>query len=83
MSYSGGKLSITTIKSIESYYGSMQRMDGGRTRAYHDKFRSFVDDCYFKVWVKESNSGLTKEFKVRFDDAVVTGVNMSNGEISF
>lgn len=83
VSYSGGKLSITTIKSIESYYGSMQRMDGGRTRAYHDKFRSFVDDCYFKVWVKESNSGLTKEFNVRFDDAVVTGVNMSNGEISF
>lgn len=83
VSYSGGKLSITTIKSIESYYGSMQRMDGGRTRAYHDKFRSFVDDCYFKVWLKESNSGLTKEFNVRFDDAVVTGVNMSNGEISF
>ena len=83
VSYSGGKLSITTIKSIESYYGSMQRMDGGRTRAYRDKFRSFVDDCYFKVWVKESNSGLTKEFNVRFDDAVVTGVNMSNGEISF
>ena len=83
VSYSGGKLSITTIKSIESYYGSVQRMDGGRTRAYHDKFRSFVDDCYFKVWVKESNSGLTKEFKVRFDDGVVTGVNMSNGEMSF
>ena len=83
VSYSAGKLSITTIKSIESYYGSMKRMDGGRTRAYEDKFRSFVDDCYFKVWVKESNSGLTKEFKVRFDDAVVTGVNMSNGEISF
>ncbi len=83
VSYSAGKLSITTIKSIESYYSSVQRMDGGRTRAYHDKFRSFVDDCYFKVWVKESNSGLTKEFKVRFDDGVVTGVNMSNGELSF
>lgn len=83
VSYSAGKLSITTIKSIESYYSSVQRMDGGRTRAYHDKFRSFVDDCYFKVWVKESTSGLTKEFKVRFDDGVVTGVNMSNGEMSF
>lgn len=83
VSYSAGNLSITTIKSIESYYGSTQRMDAGRTTAYHDKFRSFVDDCYFKVWVKESNSGLTKEFKVRFDDGVVTGVNMSNGEMSF
>ena len=83
VSYSAGKLSITTIKSIESYYSSVQRMDGGRTRAYHDKFRSYVDDCYFKVWIKENTSGLTKEFNVRFDDAVVTGVNMSNGEISF
>lgn len=81
--YSQGKLTITTIKSIESYYASTERMDSGRTRAYHDKFRSFVDDCYFKVWVTESTSGLTKEFKVRFDDAVVTGVNMSNGELSF
>ena len=83
VSYSAGTLSITTIKSIESYYGSTQRMDAGRTTAYHDKFRSYVDDCYFKVWVKESNSGLTKEFNVRFDDAVVTGVNMSDGEMSF
>ena len=83
VSYSAGKLSITTIKSIESYYSSVQRMDGGRTRAYHDKFRSYVDDCYFKVWIKENTSGLTKEFNVRFDDAVVTGVNMNNVELSF
>ena len=58
-------------------------MDGGRTRAYHDNFRSYVDDCYFKVWIKENTSGLTKEFNVRFDDAVVTGVNMNNVELSF
>lgn len=83
VSYSAGKLSVTTIKSIESYYSSIQRMDGGRTRAYHDKFRSYVDDCYFKVWIKENTSGLTKEFNVRFDDAVVTGVNMNNVELSF
>ncbi len=83
VSYSAGKLSITTIKSIESYYSSVQRMDGGRTRAYHDKFRSYIDDCYFKVWIKENTSGLTKEFNVRFDDAVVTGVNMNNVELSF
>ena len=78
VSYSAVKLSITTIKSIESYYSSVQRMDGGRTRAYHDKFRSYVDDCYFKVWIKENTSGLTKEFNERFDDAVVTAVNMNN-----
>lgn len=83
VSYSAGTLSVTTIKSIESYYASVERLDSGRTRAYNDKFRSFVDDCYFKVWVKENNSGLTKEFNVRFDDAVVTGVNMSDGEMSF
>lgn len=83
VSYSQGKLSVTTIKSIESYYSSVQRMDGGRTRAYHDKFRSFVDDCYFKVWIKENTSGLTKEFKVRFDDKVVTGVNVSDSEMAF
>lgn len=83
VSYSQGKLSITTIKSIESYYASVQRMDGGRTRAYTDKFRSYVDDCYFKVWITESTSGLTKEFIVRFDDKVVTGVNVSESEMSF
>lgn len=83
VNYSAGTLSITTIKSIESYYGSTQRMDAGRTTAYHDKFRSYVDDCYFKVWIKENTSGLTKEFNVRFDDAVVTGVNMNNVELSF
>ena len=83
VSYSQGKLSITTIKSIESYYASVQRMDGGRTRAYTDKFRSFVDDCYFKVYITENTSGLTKEFVVRFDDKVVTGVNVSNSEMSF
>lgn len=83
VSYSQGKLSITTIKSIESYYASVQRMDGGRTRGYTDKFRSYVDDCYFKVWITESTSGLTKEFIVRFDDKVVTGVNVSESEMSF
>ncbi len=83
VSYSQGVLSITTIKSIESYYSSSERLDSGRTTAYHDKFRSFVDDCYFNVWVKENTSGLTKEFKVRLDNAVVTGVNMSDGEMSF
>lgn len=82
-SYSGGKLSITTIKSIESYYASRKTMDGGRTVAYTDKFRSFVDDCYFKVWVKESNSGLIKEFNVRFDAGVVTAVTISDNVIYF
>lgn len=83
VSYSQGVLTIKTIKSIESYYASSKRMDGGRTTAYEDKFRSFVDDCYFKVWVKENTSGLTKEFNVRFDDGVVTGVSISENELAF
>lgn len=83
VSYSQGKLSITTIKSIESYYASVKRLDSGRTRAYTDKFRSYVDDCYFKVVITEGTSGFKKEFKVRFDDKVVTGVNVSNSEMSF
>lgn len=83
VSYSNNKLSVTTIKSIESYYASSQRLDSGRTRAYIDKFRSFVDDCYFKVWIKENTSGLTKEYIIRFDESIVTGIDISNGEMFF
>lgn len=82
-SYANGKLSVTTIKTIESYYLRTERLDSGRTRGYVDKFRSFVDDCYFKVWITENNSGLTKEIVVRFDESVVTGVNVNSGELLF
>lgn len=82
-SYANGKLTVNSVKSIESYYASSERLDSGRTRAYHDKFRSFVDDCYFKVTINENTSGLTKVINIRFDDAVVTGVNISNAEMSF
>ncbi len=83
ISYANGKITVGTLKSIESYYKSAQRMDGGRTRAYEDKFHSFVDDCYFRVTVKESVSGLTKTFNIRFDDSLVTGVDMNNTEMEF
>lgn len=81
--YADGKITITTIKSIESYYATKTRMDGGRTWGYDDKFRSFVDDCYFKVIVTENNSGFSKEFNIRFDTSVVTGVNASISEMTF
>lgn len=81
--YADGKITIGTVKSIESYYKSVEKMDGGRTRAYEDKFYSFVDDCYFRVTVKESVSGLTKTFNIRFDDSLVTGVDMNNTEMEF
>ncbi len=83
VNYAQGKLTVTTIKSIESYYASTERLDSGRTTGYHDKFRSFVDDCYFNIVITENTSGLTKEIKVRFDDKVVTGVNVSASEMNF
>ena len=44
-SYANGRLTVTTKKSIESYYSKTQRGDGGRTIFYWDKFRSYADDC--------------------------------------
>lgn len=81
--YAQSKLTINTLKSIESYYESAKTIDSGRTRAYTNKFRSYVDDCYFKVVITENTSGFKKEFKIRFDDKVVTGVNVSANEMSF
>lgn len=83
VSYADGKITVGTVKSIESYYASVQRADAGRTRIYEDKFHSFVDDCYFQVTVKENTSGLSKTFNIRFDDSLVTGVNMKNTEMEF
>lgn len=83
VSYANKKLTVTTIKSIESYYESTSRLDSGRTTAYNNKFRSFVDDCYFTVTVKENTSGLSETFKIRFDNTVVTGVSVNNTELAF
>jgi hypothetical protein len=69
-----GVLTITTLRSVEGYYESMQRIDGGRTHAYTNKFRSIVDDCFFVIYITEPNSGLTSLFRVRLDETVVTGV---------
>ena len=82
-SYADGKLTVTTKKSIESYYSRMQKGDGGRTTFYWDKFRSYVDDCYFKVRIEERTSGISKELEIRFDDTIVTGVNVDQAEMQF
>ena len=82
-SYADGKLTVTTKKSIESYYGRMQKGDGGRTTFYWDKFRSYVDDCYFTVRIEEKTSGLRKDLEIRFDDTIVTGVNVDQAEMQF
>lgn len=82
-SYADGQLTVTTKKSIESYYSKTQRGDRGRTVFYWDKFRSYVDDCYFKVYIREKTSKLYKELEIRFDDTIVTGVNVNQTEMQF
>jgi len=83
VNYANGVLSITTKKTIESYYGSLERIDGGRTRYYTDKYYSDSGNCYFTVTLREANSGLTKTMKIVFDDSVVASVSMNSTEISF
>ena len=83
VTYSDGVLTVNSIKSIESYYERSQRIDSGRTVAYFNKFRSFVDDCYFQVKITENNSGISKLIDVRFDDEVVTGVSVNATEMKF
>ena len=83
VTYSDGVLTVNSIKSIESYYERSQRIDSGRTVAYFNKFRSFVDDCYFQVKITENNSGISKVIDIRFDDEVVTGVSVNTTEMQF
>ena len=83
VTYSDGVLTVNSIKSIESYYERSQRIDSGRTVAYFNKFRSFVDDCYFQVKITENNSGISKVIDIRFDDEVVTGVSVNTTEMKF
>ncbi len=83
VNYSNGVLTVNTLKSIESYYESMQRLDSGRTRAYTNAFRSYATDCYFTVKITEKASGLSETIKIRFDDTVVTGVSVASAEMSF
>lgn len=79
----GKSLTVTTIKSFESYYASKSRMDGGRTIGYSDHFYEFVSDCYFKLKVTESQSGLSKEVIINFDPTLVAGVTLSSFNIVF
>lgn len=80
---SNGKLTITTKKSIESYYKSSQRMDGGRTISYVDRYRESVGECYFIVTINEIASGLKAKMKIKFNEGAVTGVSVNTSEIVF
>lgn len=64
ISQSGSTITVTTHEPIEDYYGSKSIIDGGRTQAYKDKFRSYVSDCYVLITVTEKTTGLTTSFRV-------------------
>ena len=83
LSYSNGVATVTTKKTIESYYEYVTRMDGGRTKLYTNKYHSSVGDCYFRLTVTEPNSHVTKTIKITFDSSIVTGVTTNKSEISF
>ena len=78
-----GKLQITTLSAIESFYRGTQRLDGGRTIGYDGKFHSYVSDCYFNVTLTEINSGCSKTVKVILDESGTTGVELSDTEMEF
>lgn len=82
--YSNGVLNITTVKTIESYYEKMNRIDGGRTRNYENKFKEYAtDDAYFYIRITQPDSNLTKVMKIKFDATVVTGVETNQTQILF
>ena len=83
VSYADGVITVKTKRAIESYYKSMRRMDGGRTIYYEDDYKSSVGECYFEVFIRETNSNLNKTLKIVFDDSIVTGVSLNNSEIAF
>lgn len=84
VSYADGVLSITTVKTIESYYESMSRIDGGRTRSYTNKFKEYAtDDAYFYIKLTQPDSGLEKLMKIKFDETVVAGVEASSTQLYF
>lgn len=80
---SNGKLTITTKKSIESYYKSSQRMDGGRTISYVDRYKESVGECYFSIVIKEEKSGNRVQMKIKFDESIVTGIDINTSQMSF
>lgn len=84
VSYSNGSLNITTVKTIESYYEKMNRIDGGRTRNYENKFKEYAtDDAYFYIRIDQPDTGLSKLMKIKFDATVVTGVETNKTQIYF
>ena len=63
----GSYLEISTLAPIEEDFGSLRIIDGGRTKAWSDMFRSYVNDCYIEITVTETNTGLSDTIKIRLE----------------
>ena len=83
VTYADGVLTVNTLRAIENYYESMDRIDGGRTQAYKNQFRSYVSDCYFIVTITEKTSGLSKNIPIRLDHTAVASVSLDLDRMSF
>lgn len=81
INYENGVLTVTTLRSIESYHKGLSVV--GMSYNYIEHFKEFVTDCYFTVTLQEELSGIEQTIKIRFSDDVVTDVEMENGEIIF
>jgi hypothetical protein len=78
-----GTVTVNVVKSIESYYGSMTRIDSGRTRHYEECFRNYVTNCYFKIILTEPKSGISTSFNLVLDENAVAGVSLGSTEMFF
>ena len=78
-----GTITVNVKKSIESYYASLERIDGGRTQYYQDCFREYVTNCYFKIVLTEPKSGVSTSFNLVLDENAVTGVSIASTEMFF
>ena len=78
-----GTITVNVKKSIESYYASLERIDGGRTQYYQDCFREYVTNCYFKIVLTEPKSGVSTSFNIVLDENAVTGVSIASTEMFF
>ena len=78
-----GTITVNVKKSIESYYASLDRIDGGRTQYYQDCFREYVTNCYFKIVLTEPKSGVSTSFNLVLDENAVTGVSLASTEMFF
>ncbi|MBQ9081803.1 MAG: hypothetical protein IJY26_04135, partial [Clostridia bacterium] len=56
INYENGVLTVTTLKTIESYYKAVSF--NGITLWYIEHFKEFVTDCYFTVTLQEELSGI-------------------------